>query len=140
MKNDKYDLPEHFHQFAFAPRFDDNIKFLANFIEEEDWKYHNTPSDTEYPILENYIKYTYKRLAEEKKVAYSKEDTHACLNTGLVTRNQEPVYMVFEKNNLDDTEPYWHFYKFIRKGEWELSKFPSLPEMAFYFDNPAKLV
>lgn len=140
MKNDKYDLPEHFHQFAFAPKFDENIKFLSTYAEEEDWEYHNTSSESEFPILENYIKYTYKRLAEEKKISYSRDEKLACLNTGLVTRNQEPVFMVFEENKLPTTEPYWHFYKFLRKGEYELSKFNTLPEMAFYFDNPAKLV
>lgn len=69
MNNDIYDLPDHFHQFSFTPRFADNISFLADFAEDEDWKYHNTETDndTEYPILENYIKYSYKRLAEEKK-------------------------------------------------------------------------
>jgi len=142
MKNDKYDLPDYYHQFAFAPRFADNINFLAGFADPEDWKYHNTQveSDSEHPILENYIKYTYKRLAEEKKIVYSKDDKFSILNTGLVTKNQEPIYMVFEENRLPDADPYWHFFKFSRKGEYDLSKFPSLPEMAFYFDNPAKLV
>ena len=48
--------------------------------------------------------------------------------------------MMFEENNLDNVDPYWHFYKFLRKGEYELSKFPTLPEMAFYLDDPTKLV
>nr|WP_293300028.1 DUF3825 domain-containing protein [Allomuricauda sp.] len=140
MKNDKLDLPEHLHQFAFLPKFSENIEFLAGFCEEEDWKYHNTESDSEFPILENYLKYTYKRLAEERKISYSNEGKHCCLNTGLVTRNQEPIFMVFEENKLEDVDPYWHFYRFVRKGEYELSKFPTLPEMAFYLDNPSKLV
>ncbi|MCK0135984.1 DUF3825 domain-containing protein [Arenibacter sp. S6351L] len=138
MRNDKLDLPENLHQFAFLPRFSENIEFLANLSEDEDWKYHHTESD--FPILENYIKYTYRRLAEEKKISYSREGTHCCINTGLVTRNQEAIFMVFDENKIEDVEPYWHFYKFLRKGEYELSKFPKLPEMAFYFDDPAKLV
>jgi len=116
------------------------IEFLRNFAEDEDWTYTKTPTGSKYPILENYLKYTYRRLAEEKKISYSRDEKHACLNTGLVTRNQEPIYMIFEKNWLEDTEPYWHFYKFLRKGEYDLSKFNILPEMAFYFDAPAKLV
>lgn len=140
MKNDKLDLPEFIHQFAFIPRFEENIKFLAGFAEEEDWKYHNTHSETEYPILENYIKYTYKRIAEEKKISFSMDETMCCFNTGLVTRNQEPIYIVFNENKFQDAEPYWHFYKFIRRGDHELAKFSSLPQMAYYFDNPAKLV
>lgn len=47
--------------------------------------------------------------------------------------------MVFDENNTD-TQPYWHFDKFHRKGEYELSKFNQLPEMAYYFDSPSKIV
>lgn len=35
---------------------------------------------------------------------------------------------------------FWHFTKFCRKGEWDLNKFSSLPEMAHYFDDPSVLV
>ena len=140
MKNNKFDLSEHLHQFAFIPKFEDNVEYLAGFAEEEDWQYHNATSTSKYPILENYLKYTYKKISEENKIAFSKDEKLACLNTGLVTRNQEPIFMVFDENKLIDTEPFWHFYKFLRKGDYELSKFPTLPEMANYFDNTSKLV
>lgn len=47
---------------------------------------------------------------------------------------------MFSRNKLDNTDPYWHFWKFARRGEWELNKFPSLPNMAHYFEDPLILV
>ena len=140
MRNDKLDLPENLFDFAFIPQFRDKIEELANLAEEEEWGYVNTPSNSNHPILENYLKYTYKRLAEEKKFSYSRDGNNCCFNTGLVTRNQEPIFAAFNQNMLDGTHQYWHFWKFLRRGEYELSRFDTHPEMAFYFDDPTKLV
>lgn len=141
VKNDRYDLPEEFIDFAFMPKFDENIRQLKLIAEDEDWAYQNTPTDSEYPILENFIKYTYKRIAEEKKVSFSQDDRFACFDTGLVTqKQQEPIYILFNENKLPDCQSYWHFWKFARKGEHDMRYFAKLPEMAFYLDNPSKLV
>ncbi|MEA5514977.1 DUF3825 domain-containing protein [Nodularia sp. UHCC 0506] len=140
MSQDPYYLPQSFYDFAFMPRFDDNIEHLAELAEPEDWDYKNTPSDKLKPILHNFIKYTYKRIAEEKKVAVSANEQYACWNTGLITPNQEPIYILFEKNRLDNATTYWHFSKFVRRGEWGLNNFSSLPEMAHYFEDPSCLV
>lgn len=138
-KNDKYDLPEEFYEFAFMPKFSEHIRKLAEMAEPEDWSYKKTPTESGYPILENFIRYTYKRIAEEKKVSFSIDDKYACFNTGLVTPNQEPIYILFKANKLS-TKAYWHFWKFCRRGEHEMGTFLKLPEMAYYFDSPNKLV
>lgn len=140
-KIDKYELPVDFIEFAFMPKFEENIEQLAEMAEEEEWTYKNTESYSKYPILENYIQYTYKRIAEEKKVAFSIDDKMACFDTGLITRKQaEPIYILFSINMLDSIRSYWHFYKFARRGESDMKYFTKLPEMAFYFDNPSRLV
>lgn len=139
-KNGPYDFPSDFYDFALTPKYDENIEFLKNMAEAEDWEYKNTPSTHPHPILRNYIKYTYQRIAEEKKVAVSPDEESACWNTGLITSNQEPIYILFERNKLDDSNPYWHFKKFSRRGEWDLNKFSAIPEMAHYFDDPSVLV
>jgi hypothetical protein len=139
-KNDPYFLPESFINFALMPKFDDNIEFLAGLAEPEEWDYKNTQLTEPKPILRNYIRYTYRLIAEEKKVAVTQDEKYACWNTGLITPSQEPIFMVFEENKLSNHPAYWHFLKFVRKGEWELNKFLSLPEMAHYFDDPAYLV
>ena len=64
MKNDMYELPDTLYDFAQIPNFHTVIEDLANLAEAEDWNYHNqTDPQTDYPILENYLRNTYIRLA-----------------------------------------------------------------------------
>lgn len=139
-KNKPYEFPEHFRDFVLMPKFDENIELLASIAEPEDWDYKNTEPTHPKPILRNYLTYTYKRVAEEKKITVTADEEHACWNTGLITTKQEPIFALFEKNKLDNCRQYWHFWRFSRKGEWDLNKVPSLPEMAHYFDDPSVLV
>ncbi|MBX6330040.1 MAG: DUF3825 domain-containing protein, partial [Pseudolabrys sp.] len=88
----------------------------------------------------NYLTYTYRRIAEEKKIAITSDEEYACWNTGLITSMQEPIYILFSKNKLAAPIQYWHFWKFCRQGEWELNRFGALPDMAHYFDDPSVLV
>lgn len=135
-----YDLPESFYDFALMPQFEQNIQVLAGMAEPEDWDYKHTASHTSFPILQTYIKYTYKRIAEEKKVSVTKDEKYACWNTGLITPHQEPIFIVFEENKFADRKCYWHFRKFARRGEAELNKFLTLPDMAHYFEDPSCVV
>jgi hypothetical protein len=138
------EFPDDFEKFVFMPNFLDDIKDLAeNIAEDEDWGYKSAPGNLSrpYPILENYIKFTYKRIAEERKIAITRDELFACWNTGLVTENQEPVYMFLTKNQLLDKSTYWHFGKFAKDSSRELSIFGNnLPEMCSYFDDPSILV
>jgi hypothetical protein len=140
MKNGAYDFPEHFRDFVLMPKFDEGIQTLSEMCEPEDWEYKNSPSAHQQPILRNYLTYTYRRIAEEKKIAVTDDEESACFNIGLITNTQEPIYILFIKNKLTTSRPYWHFYKFCRRGEWELNRFAALPEMAHYFDDPSSLV
>lgn len=139
-QNKPYDFPSDFYEFGFMPKFDENIEYLKCLAESEDWEYQNTPVNHSHPILRNYIKYTYQRIAEEKKISVTADEEFCCWNTGLITASQEPIFILFEKNKLTNSKPYWHFWKFCRKGEWELNKFSSIPDMAHYFDDPSVLV
>ncbi|WP_368649812.1 DUF3825 domain-containing protein [Brucella intermedia] len=139
-KNEPYDLPEKFYDFAMMPRFAEELDTLAGMAENEDWEYRHTPSPIPKPILKNYITHTYQRIAEEKKVAVSEDENFCCWNTGLITAAQEPIYMLLNRNRLDDVDSYWHFAKWVRQGEWELNRFVSLPDMAHYFEDPSVLV
>lgn len=138
--NKPYDFPADFYEFAFMPKFDENIEYLKGMAETEDWEYQSTPVNNPHPILRNYIKYTYQRIAEEKKISVTADEEFCCWNTGLITASQESIFILFEKNKLTNSKPYWHFWKFCRKGEWELNRFSSIPEMAHYFDDPSVLV
>lgn len=143
LKNDVFDLPDSLYDFAQIPDFPDVINQLSNLAEKEDWNYHHSTDNggTGHPILENYLKNTYRRLATEKKIAFSTDSKFACFDTGLISRTQnEPIYIMFTQNTNPTLNCYWHFYKFFRRGEYDVSKFPKLPEMAFYWEDPSKLI
>lgn len=125
--------------FAFFPmHFDLAYKDLADMAEAEDWEYHSTSAEYERPVLVNYIKYTYKRLAQENKIAISKNGRFSCFNTGLITNNQEPIYATFEANRSKDFEP-WIFRNWLRHGDRKLTVFPELPDIANYINDTAYL-
>lgn len=126
--------------FAYFPgELDDTVDTLAVLAEDEEWDYQFTKTDFSKPILVNFLKYTYKRLTEERKVGLSDDGQFACFNTGLVTEHQEPVYALFEANRKADSNP-WVFRSWVSKGQRDLNVFPELPDIAHYFDDPTCLV
>jgi len=138
--NKAYDFPERFQDFVMMPKFTDDIEALSQLAEPEDWSYKNAPAAHPRPILRNYLTYTYRRVAEEKKISITPDEGSCCWNTGLITSAQEPIFILFSKNMMVGSLPYWHFWKFARKGEWEMNRFATLPEIAHYFEDPSVLV
>ncbi|MCG5531822.1 DUF3825 domain-containing protein [Halorhodospira sp. 9621] len=132
--------PDNFHDLIFFPRVDEHIDALAALAEPEEWNYQSRKSEHSKPILYNYVKYTYKRLAEEEKIAIADNERALTFNTGLVTPSQEPLYCYCTPNNMEDTQTPWHFVGWKRQGERVLSAFSELPEMAHYFEDPKVLV
>jgi len=133
------DWPDDLFDFAYVPEIDAQLQTLAEEAEPEDWGYQYTESEHPYPVLYNYIRYTYRRVAEEGKIAISDDGQYSCFNTGLVTPHQEPLYASFETNRREDAQP-WFFKGWYRRGRWELNRFPELPDLAHYFDDPSFLV
>ncbi|MBD2425894.1 DUF3825 domain-containing protein [Phormidium sp. FACHB-1136] len=133
--------PEELFDFAYFPNINELLQELAEEAEPEDWEYKNTSSHGGYelPILFNYIKYTYRKLAEESKLMLSEDGQYCCFNTGLVTEGQEPIYASFEVNRRDGLQR-WYFKGWFRRGRWELNVFSELPDLAHYFDDPSSLV
>ncbi len=126
-------------EFAFFPVRDENLGRLAELAEDEDWVYHNTAFEHPFPILYNYLRYTYKRLTEEDKIALSGDGQFTCFNVGLATKNQEAIFALFEANRQEGRQP-WFFKDWCPKGYRELNRFDFLPNMAHYFDDPSCLV
>lgn len=131
--------PDDLFDFAFVAEVDQQLTRLAELAEREGWAYRYAQSEHPYPILYNYARYTYRKVAEENKIAVSEDGQFACFNTGLVTQNQEPLFASFETKRREDAQP-WFFKGWLRKGQWELTKFPELPDLASYFDDPSCLV
>jgi len=139
-KSKPYDFPERFQDFVMMPKFTEDIEALSQLAELEDWSYKNTLPQHPNPILRNYLTYTYRRVAEEKKISITPDEGSCCWNTGLITPAQEPIFVLFSKNMMAGSQPYWHFWKFARKGEWEMNRFSTLPDIAHYFEDPSVLV
>ncbi len=132
-------FPEKLFDFAFIPLGLDNLDQLRKLAEEENWSYQYHADEHPHPVLFYYLQYTYKRLAEERKITLSEDGQFSCFNTGLVTNNQEPLFASFEVNRQPGLQP-WFFKGWFRKGQWELTKFSELPELAEYFNDPSCLV
>ncbi|MGD1097616.1 MAG: DUF3825 domain-containing protein [Bryobacteraceae bacterium] len=133
--------PEALFDLVFIPNLDDRLEELAGMAEPEEWHYHHTPpTEHQHPILYNYLRYTYTRLAEEEKIAVSDDGQLITFNMGLVTPNQEPIFALANHNHLPNARQPWHFQGWRRRGEYELTRFSQLPDMAHYFDDPAALV
>ncbi len=140
MKNSKTEFTTELFGWAYMPKFKVVIENLANMAEPENWQYPNEPSQySEYPILESYIKNTYKKLSKENKIVYDKSNSLCCFDTGLVTVNQEPIYIEFKENTAPGVQ-YWMFNALFRQGEYEATNYEALPDMASYYDDASKLV
>ncbi|MEZ5444974.1 MAG: DUF3825 domain-containing protein [Gammaproteobacteria bacterium] len=132
--------PEDLFSLVFIPHIDQRLEELEKLAEPEDWSYRNTATNYTRPVLYNYLKYTYRRLAEEGKIAVADDGRSIAMNTGLVTPGQEPIFLYCTQNKLQGREEPWHFGAWRRKGEYDLTRFSALPDMAHYFDDPSCLV
>ena len=121
----------------------DQYKELAELALNENWYYGAEESDNrDYPILRNYLRYTFKRLCHENKVMIRQDlernEEYAAFNTGLVDKKYEYIYALFKENTRYPT-PYWYLVDFVVPGE-DAGKtvnkfFNPLPAKADYFEN-----
>jgi len=123
------------------------IKELAEKALAEKWYYGaaNAADAENYPILKNYLAYTFKRLVFEDKILYGDVadaehagEEYAAFNTGLVDQKYEYIYALFKKNTMSP-QPYWYLLDFVVAGEQSgktLARlFYPLPKRADYFEN-----
>lgn len=117
---------------------------LADLALKERWHYGTDETDQDYPILRNYLNYTFKRLSYEGKILVAidyenRDDEYAAFNTGLVDRKYDDIFALFKKNTRYDDGRYWYLLDFVVAGE-DAGKtltrlFNPLPERADYFEN-----
>jgi hypothetical protein len=133
-------LPTALFDVVFIPKMPERLTALAALAEPENWEYVKLPSENPRPILYFYLQYTFARLAEEGKVALSDDGKALTFDTGLVTPHQEAIYMLASPNHLPNAKQPWHFTGWCRKGQADLNRFSTLPDMASYFTNVCNLV
>ena len=120
-------------------KYSSGIHYLAKLALPEKWHFgkKRNPRDP-YPILENYLRFTFYRLKKEDKIIENikARPGWASFNTGLVDRLYDPIYALFKQS----VNPSWCFYDFCipgqeRSGKILTSFFDPLPKVANYFDK-----
>ena len=123
--------------FIYIP---DRLKDLAELALDERWDYGEASGN--FPILRNYLTYTFKRLCFEDKILIEidpeSNEEYSAFNTGLVDKTYEYIYALFRKNSPDKKQ-YWRLDDFVvagkDKGKLLVKLFNPLPEKANYFEN-----
>lgn len=134
--------------FAYLGGRTDFLSKLANLALPEQWDFqsedanHNDRSASN-EILNKYIRYTYFRLNQEKKVLISSDHQFAAFNTGLVTSHYSNIFACFVPNIRNN--PPWLFKEFATAGSGESGKrlvtlFNPLPQTASYFERMEHLL
>jgi len=133
-------------RFSFFPTYEENIKFLAqNLADSEIWDFSDSV-EKKFAILKNYLEYSYRRLKEESKIFYTKNNEFCIFNTGLVTSNQEDIFAFFEisksvRKDKKELAPYYFKGFFKHSDSILLEKFGEfLPETANFFEKPELLL
>lgn len=146
-------------EFAYFTNssFDHKLSILAEKAEPEDWDYkymdtgsgsieilHSDNVEKQFPILANYLQYTFQRLDEENKVIYDTQDEktaeYACFNTGLTSRTSgQPLIGVFQINENYERNPHgfkkWHLSGFFERTSRNFTNlFREVPKVARYVD------
>ncbi len=128
-------------QWAWMGDFKLVLKRLSEFSLPEQWYYGSAKKVDHYPILGNYLIYTFFRLQKENKVQEGKE--FAAFNTGLVDKKYKQIFALFQKSSSFTQN--WEFKYFCVAGEeWAgktlVSNFKPLPERAHYFRDVADMI
>lgn len=130
--------------YAFIPYLEGKYERLADLALPEPWYFGAAPpSNFAYPILKNYLEYTFIRLQHEDKVAVSADGTYSAFNTGLLDRKYDPIHALFglDKQRHDQR---WYLIDFCvsgqnREGRTLASNFQPLPRSANYFTDPEEM-
>lgn len=120
--------------------YDSRLKELAERAQPEDWSFD---AEQQYGILGNYIRYTFKRLSQQKGKIQEGVDSAgakvAVFNTGLFTPNYEAIFAFFESNRDSSRQP-WVLKDWVVESDRRLAFFGSKPAAARYFDKPGELI
>jgi hypothetical protein len=131
--------------FPLSKYFFPKLGILASMAKPEEWDFKD-PSykdkDNPFPILFNYINFTYDRLKAENKIAITDDESAMCFNTGLQTEFDNDIYAFFIKNTKfpHEAKQKWYFVKFLEPHAKELAVFAPLPEIAEYIENAGDLI
>ncbi len=121
-------------------------KLAKGLARQEEWNFTRQEFKKrykqKYPILTNYLNYTFLRVQELSEIAYSTDGARACFNTGLQTADEKDIFATFFRNNKSSefSQPDWTFYTFVDSYSHKLEAFKPLPQLASYITDASDLV
>lgn len=130
--------------YAFIPAMAERYQVLAELALPEQWYFGGSPPPSfRYPILKNYLEYTFIRLQREGKVFVSTDGYYSTFNTGLLDRKYEPIYALFGLDR-QGRDQEWYLIDFCIPGQDQAGKtlannFTPLPASADYFTRPDEM-
>jgi hypothetical protein len=142
----------HIRHYAVLGSALEELEKLALMAEPEpgSWSYRNTTTIEPLPILSSYIDFSFRRCLDQGRLAEApyRGSMEQVFNTGLYTRNLEPIYGLFtppHKQSNDSTgeqQRKWYFSGFFRESDRRIEKFPGKPPVrkATFFDRPTDLL
>ena len=136
--------PADLFEFAWMPpNFDVKLEELALKAQPERWDEPGYPGTLKFPVLGNYVKYTFRRIVEEGKVAFAADENEkqvAAFNTGLFTPHYEPIFATFEANSNTAKQP-WVLKGWSTLADYRMRPFSSVDvKPARYFRSPDDLI
>lgn len=142
--------------WAFMGYIPTTFSKLKRMALEEDWgtieggdgkKYYpkNDKGEEYFPILYNYLIYTFYKLYRDKNIFYSKNGNYAVFNTGLVDSRYKQIYALFGKNRDKNRNVDWYLIDFCIEGEELAGKtlvaqFEKMPPVVHYFKQVTDLL
>lgn len=136
--------------FSKPHRYDDEdypsvIHALKAISLHEKWHLGNKEDNDRYPLLQKYIMFTFERLKNQDKIFYAEQDGQrwAVLNTGLVDKVYDPIYMLFTQSRSGRCP--WRLYNICVEGKRDAGKrlasvFSPCPPAAKYLDKATDLI
>lgn len=118
---------------------------LAEKARPEEWDFARPEfkkDNVHFPILANFLNYTFIRLQQQGKIQQSPDATRACLNTGLQTPEGKDIFATFYRNQaaIERAQPDWTLFGYFDAYSDKVRGFEPLPDIATYIDDPSELV
>ena len=125
--------------------WEEPYEILASMAKNENWDFQRPEFKLEgqrFPILVNYLNYTFRRLQDQNKIKYTDDQNRACFNTGLQDNYENDLYATFYRNKQshEKSMPDWTLYNFFSSYSKKLDDFRPLPDIASFYDDPTDLV
>jgi len=119
--------------------WEETLALLAELAEPEEWT-GSCPTGRPLPILDSFLRYTYRRLVMEDKIAVTADGECAAFNTGLLTPHAEEIFGFFHRNDHEEAQR-WVFMRWVAESNRDiLRSFDEPPLMAEYVTSASELV